>query len=120
MSLPETKDKNFNSTAKLIAWVISCIITIAALTVTVTKYIKSEMNETVKVSIQLAIAELLYEVKDFKDIKTTVYNHEKTLSLLTYRVGAMEDRQFKPHISKEFEKPEENEGVVIEKNDKDK
>jgi len=30
----------------------------------------------------------------------------------------MEDRKFKPHISKEFEKPEENEGLVIEKKDK--
>lgn len=119
MSLPETKDKNFNSTAKIIGWVIGCVITISSLTIGVTKYIKSEMNETVKISIQLAISELLYEVKDFKDVKLIVQNHEKTLSLLTYRVGAMEDKQFKPHISKEFEKPEENEGIVIGK-DKNK
>ncbi len=107
MSL-ETKDKNFNSTTKILGWSLGCVITIITLTISVTKYIKSEMNETVKTSIQIAIAELLYEVKDFKEVKLIVQNNDKLLSLLTYRIGAVEDKLKMPTISKDIRAEELN------------
>ena len=106
----ETKDKNFNSTTKVISFVIGFIIMIASLTIGVTKYIKAEMNDTVKTSIQIAIAELLYEVKDFKDVKLIVQSQDKSLSLLQYRVGAMEDKMNMPSISKDIRIEELNRG----------
>ena len=65
-----------------------------------------------------SVSELIYEMQDFKEVKASVQSHEKTISLLNYRLGVMEgERQIRSHISKEFEKPEETEPVTIS-NDK--
>jgi ABC-type phosphate/phosphonate transport system substrate-binding protein len=86
MKMEVSKDKNFNSTLKLIVFVIATIATIASITIAVVRYLKSEMKEEIK----NAISEVVYEIKDFKDVKKTVTRHDAELSLLTYRMSALE------------------------------
>jgi ABC-type phosphate/phosphonate transport system substrate-binding protein len=81
-----SKDKNFNTTLKLIVFIIACIATIASITIAVVRYLKSEMKEEIK----NAISEVVYDIKQLKGIKETVERHDSQLSLLTYRMSALE------------------------------
>lgn len=115
----ETSDKTFNKILKTIGWIVASVVTVITMTYSIANYLSAKIDKTVKTSVQLAVSELIYEMKEFKEIKVTVQNHEKTLSLLTYRIGLMEnEKQIKSYISKEFEKPEETEPVTIEKEKK--
>jgi hypothetical protein len=116
--IPETTDKTFNKVMKIIAWAFGAATTIISVTYAIAIFLTNKIDKTVKTSVQLAVAELIYEMKEFKEVKVSVQNHEKTLSLLSYRIGVMEgERQIRSHISKEFEKPEETAPVTIS-NDK--
>lgn len=104
----ETKDKSFNSSVKQAAWFVGFAVSIVVATVSITKYVKSEMNETVKSAIQIAISEIMYDVKDFKSIKIEVADHDKAISLLQYRIGAAEEKINIPSINKNIRVEELN------------
>lgn len=114
----ETKDKNFNGLVKQLTWFIAFVMAVVAVTLTVTRYIKSEIRDEVKSSIQASVAEILYEVKDFKSVKVLVNDHDKVISLLSYRIGAAEDKLSIPSINKNI-RIEELNGRDTRKKEKD-
>lgn len=111
----ETKDKGFNSYVKYTAAFLSFVVMIIVGTNWIVDKVKTELSKEINESITTALASVVYEVNEFKPIKKTVAEHDKTIGIILYRIDAMEDKMFKPHISKEFEKPEETEPVTIKK-----
>jgi hypothetical protein len=109
----ETKDKNFNNYVKYTSAFIGLVVMIIVGTNWIVSRVKTELSKEINSSIQLALSNIVYKVKELEDMKKTVSDNDKLLSLLVYRVGAMEDKMFRPHISKEFEKPEETEPVTV-------
>lgn len=100
----ETGDKLFNRNVKQAAWFIGLIISVVLITVAIMRYVKSEVNDSIKT----AIAEVIYEMKDFKSVKASVADHEKEISILQYRVNATESVLNIPTINKNIRVEELN------------
>lgn len=113
----ETKDKGFNAYVKYTSAFIGMVVAIILATNWIVSKVKTELSKEINVAINTTIASIVYEVNELKPIKKIVIQHDKAIDILTYRIDAMEGKAFKPHISKEFEKPEETEPVTI-KDDK--
>lgn len=98
----ETKDKNFNAYIKYTGAFISLIVSIILCTNWIVTKVKTELSDQINKSIQLALSNVIYKLNELEDMKKIVVDNDKTMVLLSYRVGAMEDKMNIPTISKDI------------------